>query len=69
MDRLTQVLIILAMVWIGFAVAVAVAARHRQRSAVLYFLCSALMSPILAIILLGISGGVRRPALTEEGDD
>jgi hypothetical protein len=54
-------LIWFSIIYVGCAVAVGVAARQRARSAVLYFLASLILSPILAIILLGISGGVKAP--------
>ena len=49
----------LGIIWVGFAIAVAIAAHHRRRSSVLYFLASLVLSPILAIILLAISGGLK----------
>jgi len=49
----------LGIIWVGFAIAVAIAARNRRRSSVLYFLTSLLFTPILAIILLAISGGLK----------
>jgi hypothetical protein len=65
-----KVLILLGVMWIGFAIAVAIAAHNRRRSSVLYFVTSLLLSPILAIILLGISGGLkanqRRPESSNE---
>jgi len=53
-------------IYIGFAIAVAVAAHHRRRSSVLYFLASLVLSPILAIILLAISGGLTATRRTPE---
>lgn len=51
---------LLSILWCGFAVMVAVAARNRHRSGTLYFICALLLSPIIAAILLGVSGGLRR---------
>ena len=56
---MTVVDLSLGIIWVSFAIAVAVAAHHRRRSSVLYFLASLVLSPILAIILLAISGGLK----------
>lgn len=55
----TAAILMTLTVWLGLAAVVAVAARNRERSAVLYFLVSVVASPILAIILLAISGGLQ----------
>jgi hypothetical protein len=60
---------VFALVWLALCAAVGSAADNKGRSSVGYFLLSFLVSPLLAIIILGISGDTedkRRQKLREE---
>jgi hypothetical protein len=60
---------VLLLVWVALAAAVGSAADNKGRSSASYFLLSFFVSPLLAIIILGISGDTedkRRQKLREE---